>query len=51
MMGMKRMVTVQDGVIEWQLVMAGSVLAMLPPILVVVFMQRLFIRGLTETEK
>ena len=48
---MKRMVTVQDGVIQWQLVMAGSVLAMLPPILIVIFMQRLFIRGLTETEK
>lgn len=51
MMGMKRMVTVQDGVIQWQLVMAGAVLAMLPPILLVIFMQRLFIRGLTETEK
>ena len=31
--------------------MAGAVLAMLPPILIVIFMQRLFIRGLTETEK
>lgn len=51
MMGMKRMVTAQDGVIAWNLVMAGSVLAMLPPILIVIFMQRLFIRGLTETEK
>ncbi|MGF9693620.1 MULTISPECIES: sn-glycerol-3-phosphate ABC transporter permease UgpE [unclassified Rhizobium] len=51
MMGMKRMVTVQDGVIEWNLVMAGAVLAMLPPILIVILMQRLFIRGLTETEK
>ncbi len=51
MMGMKRMVTVQDGVIQWQFVMAGAVMAMLPPILVVIFMQRLFIRGLTETEK
>jgi sn-glycerol 3-phosphate transport system permease protein len=51
MMGMKRMVAVQDGVVQWNLVMAGAVLAMLPPVLVVVFMQRLFIRGLTETEK
>jgi sn-glycerol 3-phosphate transport system permease protein len=51
MMGMKRMVTAQDGVIAWNHVMAGSVLAMLPPILIVIFMQRLFIRGLTETEK
>ncbi|MDO1580759.1 sn-glycerol-3-phosphate ABC transporter permease UgpE [Rhizobium oryzicola] len=51
MMGMKRMVTAQDGIIPWNFVMAGSVLAMLPPILIVIFMQRLFIRGLTETEK
>lgn len=51
MMGMKRMVTVQDGEISWNLVMAGSVIAMLPPVIVVIFMQRLFIRGLTETEK
>jgi sn-glycerol 3-phosphate transport system permease protein len=27
------------------------VLAMLPPVLVVVFMQRLFVKGLVETEK
>jgi sn-glycerol 3-phosphate transport system permease protein len=26
-------------------------LAMLPPVLVVIFMQRLFVKGLVETEK
>ena len=31
--------------------MATAVLAMLPPVAVVVFMQRLFVRGLVETEK
>jgi sn-glycerol 3-phosphate transport system permease protein len=31
--------------------MATSVLAMLPPILIVVVMQKLFVRGLVETEK
>jgi sn-glycerol 3-phosphate transport system permease protein len=31
--------------------MATAVLAMLPPIAVVVFMQRLFVKGLVETEK
>lgn len=51
MMGMKRMVAVQDGEVQWNLVMAASVLAMLPPVAIVIFMQRLFIRGLTETEK
>jgi sn-glycerol 3-phosphate transport system permease protein len=31
--------------------MAMAMLAMLPPVAVVVFMQRLFVRGLVETEK
>jgi sn-glycerol 3-phosphate transport system permease protein len=31
--------------------MATAVLAMLPPVLVVIGMQRLFIKGLIETEK
>ncbi|MCA1438788.1 sn-glycerol-3-phosphate ABC transporter permease UgpE [Ensifer sp. IC4062] len=51
MMGLKRMVAVQDGEVQWHLVMAGTILAMLPPVFVVILMQRLFIRGLTETEK
>ena len=33
------------------LAMATAVLAMLPPVAVVIFMQRLFVRGLVETEK
>ena len=35
----------------WNLLMAMAMLAMLPPVLVVVFMQRQFVRGLVETEK
>ena len=35
----------------WNLVMAAVILAMLPPVLVVIFMQRLFVKGLVETEK
>jgi sn-glycerol 3-phosphate transport system permease protein len=31
--------------------MAAVILAMLPPVLVVIFMQRLFVKGLIETEK
>jgi sn-glycerol 3-phosphate transport system permease protein len=31
--------------------MAMAMLAMLPPVAVVIFMQRLFVRGLVETEK
>ena len=33
------------------LVMSAVVLAMLPPVLVVMLMQRLFVKGLVETEK
>ena len=40
-----------DELAEWQLAMATAILAMLPPVAVVVFMQRLFVRGLVETEK
>lgn len=40
-----------DGVPQWHLIMAVAILAMLPPVIVVVSMQKQFIRGLVETEK
>lgn len=49
--GIKKMTTVSDALTEWQIVMATAMLAMLPPVAVVVGMQRLFVRGLVETEK
>lgn len=49
--GIKKMLTTTDELAEWQLAMATAVLAMLPPVAVVVLMQRLFVRGLVETEK
>lgn len=36
---------------EWHLVMATTVLALLPPVAVVILMQRWFVKGLTDTEK
>lgn len=51
MMGVKRMAAVADADPQWNLIMAAVVLAMLPPILIVIFMQRLFVKGLVETEK
>ena len=42
---------IADGDPQWNLVMAAVVLAALPPVLVILFMQRLFVKGLTETEK
>ena len=50
-MGIKRMLTISDREPAWNLVMATVMMAMLPPVLVVLFMQRLFIKGLVETEK
>ncbi|QYO77735.1 sn-glycerol-3-phosphate ABC transporter permease UgpE [Devosia salina] len=50
-MGIKRMAATADTEPLWNVVMAGAVLAMLPPVLVVIFMQRLFVKGLVETEK
>jgi sn-glycerol 3-phosphate transport system permease protein len=49
--GIKKIMLVTDGFTEWQLAMATAVLAMLPPVLVVVLMQKLFVKGLVETEK
>ena len=46
-----RQATAVDATPSWNLIMASAMLAMLPPVLVVVFMQRQFVRGLVETEK
>lgn len=49
--GIKKIIDVHDALTEWQVAMATAVLAMLPPVAVVVLMQRLFVKGLIETEK
>jgi sn-glycerol 3-phosphate transport system permease protein len=49
--GIKRMITGGDAATEWHLVMATAVLALLPPALVVVLMQKWFVKGLVDTEK
>jgi sn-glycerol 3-phosphate transport system permease protein len=49
--GIKKMIVTSDALTEWQIVMATAMLAMLPPVTVVVLMQRLFVRGLVEQEK
>jgi sn-glycerol 3-phosphate transport system permease protein len=50
-MGIQRMLFVADAVPEWNLTMAAAILAMLPPVVVVLVMQRQFVKGLVETEK
>ena len=47
----KKMIVTADALTEWQLAMATAMLAMLPPVFVVIAMQRLFVKGLVETEK
>jgi sn-glycerol 3-phosphate transport system permease protein len=49
--GIKRMIVGSDAANEWNLIMATAVLAMLPPAVVVVLMQKWFVKGLVETEK
>ncbi|QQS11475.1 MAG: sn-glycerol-3-phosphate ABC transporter permease UgpE [Rhodospirillales bacterium] len=50
-MTLSRQANAVDGVPQWNLIMTVGMLAMLPPVLVVVLMQRQFVRGLVETEK
>ena len=49
--GIKRMIAGGEQATEWNLVMAAAILAMLPPALVVLFMQRWFVKGLVDSEK
>ena len=50
-MGIKQMFPSGDDVAEWPVIMATSILAMIPPVIVVVSMQKLFVRGLVDSEK
>ena len=50
-LGIQRMISGGDAANEWNLVMATALLAMLPPALVVISMQRWFVKGLVDTEK
>lgn len=49
--GIKSMIGSGDTATQWQLVMSATLLAMLPPLLVVILMQRWFVKGLVDAEK
>jgi sn-glycerol 3-phosphate transport system permease protein len=49
--GIAKLMPQPEGIPEWNLAMAAALIAMAPPVLVVVFLQRLFVRGLVESEK
>lgn len=48
---LKQLIPNIGGLPEWHIAMAGTLIVMLPPLLVVVLMQRWFVRGLISTEK
>ncbi len=48
---LRKMISFADADTPWHLVMVTAVLAILPPVMVVVLMQRWFVKGLVETEK
>lgn len=50
-MGIQRMVNVGEGIPIWHLTMGTAILAMIPPVIVVLAMQKLFVKGLVESEK
>ena len=49
--GITKMIGSGDSQNEWNTIMATAMMALLPPVAVVILMQRWFIKGLTETEK
>jgi sn-glycerol 3-phosphate transport system permease protein len=49
--GIKSMIASGDAATQWQLVMSATMIAMLPPLVVVLAMQRWFVRGLVDVEK
>ena len=50
-MGIQRALAAGDIGPSWNTIMATATLAMVPPVILVVFMQKLFVKGLVEVEK
>ncbi|POR10992.1 MULTISPECIES: sn-glycerol-3-phosphate ABC transporter permease UgpE [unclassified Diaphorobacter] len=49
--GIKRMLAGGEAAVDWNIVMATAIVAMLPPTAVVILMQKWFVKGLVDTEK
>jgi sn-glycerol 3-phosphate transport system permease protein len=47
----RSMITSGDGTTEWHLVMTAMLLTLLPPVAIVLMLQRAFVRGLVDSEK
>ncbi len=50
-MGIKRLISPGEAYTEWNVVMANALLAMVPPAIVVILMQKWFVKGLVDSEK
>jgi len=50
-MGINQMIPGGDDYGHWPTIMATSILAMVPPVIVVITMQKFFVKGLLESEK
>jgi sn-glycerol 3-phosphate transport system permease protein len=50
-MAIKQMMEALEETPQWHYIMMTAFLAMIPPVIVVITMQKLFVKGLTETEK
>lgn len=47
----RSMITSGDGTTQWHLVMTAMLLTLLPPVAIVLILQRAFVRGLVDSEK
>lgn len=50
-MSIKQMLEAAEQSPQWNIIMTTALLAMLPPVVIVIAMQKLFVQGLTETDK
>lgn len=48
---LRKMISFADAETEWHMVMVTTILALVPPVMVVVLMQRWFVKGLVDSEK
>jgi len=49
--GIVKMIGTGDAQTDWQIIMATTIFALIPPVAVILFMQHWFVKGLIETEK
>jgi sn-glycerol 3-phosphate transport system permease protein len=51
MLGLQELLPTAEEVPHWNVAMAGTLIVLIPPVLVVLFMQRWFVKGLVDNEK